>query len=63
MIDTICVGTRMYPGCGNRFEAISSKRKFCPECARLERKGSFVFVQRRRVVEALLQAQQEEASC
>lgn len=45
-----CTGTRLYPGCGALFGADSLRKKFCPECRKLDRASSFVFFERRRPV-------------
>jgi hypothetical protein len=52
-----CDGTPTYPGCGKHFAARDRRTRFCPECSALDKKSSFVFVERRR---ALLQKQLEQ---
>lgn len=55
----LCTGSRMYPGCWQQFEATTAQSKFCPECAKLDKASSFVFVERRR---ALLGEGEDECS-
>jgi hypothetical protein len=52
-----CRGTKRYPGCKALFLAATHKPKFCPTCAGLDRPSSYVFVERRRALEA--KAEQE----
>jgi hypothetical protein len=47
-----CDGTPQYPGCGKHFAAHHRRQRFCPECAALDKKSSFVFLERRRALAA-----------
>lgn len=55
-----CLGTKRYPGCKALFLAPTHKQKFCPTCAGLDRPSSFVFVERRRALEAQRETEESE---
>jgi hypothetical protein len=61
-VHVTCVGTPRYPGCGHWFTARDGRTRFCPDCSALDKKSSFVFVERRRRSEEahVVREQQEE---